>query len=490
MLFNSVEFFVFLTAAYIIYWSAPHAARRLVLFLFSLIFYASWSPLFLVHFLLIILINYPFLVQIQKNKSRFALIFVLFLNFLNLAFFKYFYFFVDSVNYFAHSPLLASINPQNDDIIPAIILPLAISFYTFQITALQVDVYRNEMKEAPSLFNFSLFITFFPQLIAGPIMRQDQLFPQLEMEKKPDDIDITRGLALIGTGLVKKVFIADLLAAVSKTVSQSPGDYHAISLLFSAYFFLIMVYCDFSGYTDFARGAALLFGFEIPANFRGPLFQISYSDHWNRWHITLSTWLRDYLYIALGGNRQGATRAYFNLFLTFFLGGLWHGAGWGFAIWGTLNGLYVAIERYIYKGTNLIKTPASWGRREDESDKSYRKRTAYNVFKAILIFNSIAMAAIFFNTGLDVSRGVRIFLGIFTNWDPELKVFPLNTYHGLMLLLFLFLHYLEYNDYFRKQNWETLARQYSSKLMPAVAVLLLFYCSWKAGGDTFVYFQF
>ncbi len=492
MLYNSIEYFLFLSILLVVYWAAPQRFRNPILIVASLLFYAYWSVAFLLHYFVILALNYPLFLAILKNRSKAAMRAALVLDFGNLIFFKYFYFMVRTVEAFVPAEFrgtLSQINPDNGDIIPVIILPLAISFYTFQIVAFHVDAYRGDVTEAPSFWKYFLFISYFPQHIAGPIIRHHHLLKQLDEPRDPGAVDVNRALALIGMGLIKKVIIADTFAGMALQITRSPEKYDPIFVILGSVFFAIQVYSDFAGYSDIARGSSLLLGFELPVNFRGPFFQLSYQEHWQRWHITLSFWLRDYLYISLGGNRQGKFRSHLYLLITFILGGLWHGAGWGFVIWGTLVGSLLAVER-ILRDLGWISVSETWCRREGEETGAYAVRSLKNFLRMSVIFTLIFTGGIFFNAGLDLTVASRNFNAIF--WpEADTKAFGLNSWHAILFLTFLFLHWLEYQDFepvFRlREKYAKLERP----LLTVGAVLLMFLISWKAAGNqTFVYFQF
>ena len=491
MLFNSVEYFVFLFVLLIVYWSSPHRFRNVILTVASLLFYAYWSFGFLLHYVAILALNYPLLRLIIQKKSKPALVAALVLDFGNLIFFKYFYFLIRSLDALipGQPGLLSQITPDNGDIIPVIILPLAISFYTFQIVAFHVDGIRGEVTEAPGFWKYFLFISYFPQHIAGPIIRHHHLLKQLDEPRDPKAVDVERGLALIGMGLFKKMLIADFFAQAALQITRSPEKYDPAYVVLGSVFFAIQVYSDFSGYSDMARGSSVLLGFELPVNFRGPFFQLSYQEHWQRWHITLSYWLRDYLYIALGGNRAGRLRSHFNLLLTFILGGLWHGAGWGFVIWGVIVGTILVSER-ILRDAGLISVDATWGRREAEAAREFFVRTLRNTARCLFILTIIVSGGIFFNAGLDLNVARTNFNAIFSPADGT-KAYPVTSYHALMFLVFLFLHWIEYLDFkpllVRREKW----KRFERPALALSAVGLLFFLSWKAlGNAAFVYFQF
>lgn len=236
-----------------------------------------------------------------------------------------------------------------------LILPMGISFYTFQTMSYSIDVYHNPQLREKHLGIFALFVTFFPQLVAGPIERASQLIGQLRTEKTFSYQNASSGLKLMAWGLFKKVVIADRLGSFVDTVYTDPSQYGSVTLIIASIFFAFQIYCDFSGYSDIAIGAARVMGYNLMLNFNLPYFSKSVSEFWRRWHISLSTWFRDYIYIPLGGNRVSQGRLYFNLMVTFIISGFWHGANWTFIVWGTLHGLFLVLEviakKYLFKGT-------------------------------------------------------------------------------------------------------------------------------------------
>lgn len=345
MLFNSIAFAVFLPSVIAAYWLAAPRWRTWVLLVASYIFYGWWDVRFLS--LIVISTITDFMVGAQLSREtrsahrRQWLAVSLGVNLGILGFFKYWGFFVDSA-----SELLASVGAEPNLPVLSIVLPVGISFYTFQTLSYTFDIYRQRLEPEPSLTRFALFVAFFPQLVAGPIERARRLLPQLR--RLPDDFrSVAWGAAasLIMRGLFRKVVIADGVAGYVDEVFSTPGDYGSLAVATAVLAFSLQIYGDFAGYTDIARGTAKLFGVDLMVNFRFPYSAKGFSDFWRRWHISLSTWLRDYLYIPLGGNRRGRGRTYANLLITMLLGGLWHGAGWGFVLWGALHGLYLAIER-------------------------------------------------------------------------------------------------------------------------------------------------
>ncbi|MCE9499757.1 MAG: MBOAT family protein, partial [Leptospira sp.] len=348
MLFNSIPFLLLFILTYSIYWNVNNRLKKHVLLISSVVFYSYFSLAVTVHFLLVIFVNFLLTQKLfeykSRNKETLGLIrLIVILNLINLFLFKYFYFFMDSFYFITKNPFF-----KETGMTVSIVLPLAISFYTFQLIALQVDVHRDKLKTPISMQDYFIFIIFFPQLIAGPIMRTEDFLPQLNNPKINAD-SVHRGLMLLMSGLFKKVVIADNISPIIAPLYQDPSKFDSLSLAIGCLAFMSQVYCDFSGYTDMARGLAKLTGFEIPENFHGPLLSPSFRDLWARWHITLSTWLRDYLYIPLGGNKRGFFWSNLNMMITMSLGGLWHGANITYLLWGAFLGAMLWIERILEK---------------------------------------------------------------------------------------------------------------------------------------------
>ena len=359
MLFNSILFLLFFTVVYFVYWGLRGAVRRNFLILASIAFYAVWGLeregwwglRWTLHFLLMAGLNFALVEAILRkpDRKRLWVRLSVVLNLTNLGIFKYFEF---------TRQVLADFGVPVPSQPPewSLFLPLAISFYTFQMMAYVIDVYRGLIPQRVSLSRFLLFIVFFPQLIAGPIMRSTDFMEQIDRPAIPRE-RLYDGCWLIVAGLCKKVLLADPMGRVLAPVYKDPQTYTGWSILIGGMCFSLQVYCDFSGYTDIARGCARLLGYEIPENFKAPFFARSARELWQRWHITLATWLRDYIYFPLGGNRIGPFRTYVNLFVTFALGGLWHGADYTYVFWGAMWGGLLAVERFLEHGLGLVTVP-------------------------------------------------------------------------------------------------------------------------------------
>ncbi|MBX9781504.1 MAG: hypothetical protein K2X26_14245 [Chitinophagaceae bacterium] len=348
MIFNSYTFIVFFIIVMVLH-NLPFTwkTKKINLLLASYIFYAAWNPVFILLLWLSTIIDFfvgkALYVQEDKRKKNILLVVSLIGNLCMLVFFKYGTFLLD--NFVSLLNLLgANFHPAK----PNIILPAGISFYTFTTLCYTIDMYRKESKPVSSLLDFSLFVTFFPHLVAGPIVRPPQLVPQFETPRKATTDQILQGLFLLSLGLFMKVVLADsMLALAANTVFDAGRPLASLDAWFGVLAFSGQIFFDFAGYSTCAIGVALCLGFVLPQNFMYPYAAIGFSDFWRRWHITLSAWLRDYLYIPLGGNRNGVLKTYRNLMITMLLGGLWHGANWTFVVWGGLHGLYLWIEKAI-----------------------------------------------------------------------------------------------------------------------------------------------
>jgi len=374
MLFNSLDFvffFIVVCTAIIIYKNKTYQHAFLLIASYFFFFYSSNYLVSLV--IISTLLDYYVGKAIWKTedilKKKILLTASLAGNLGLLGFFKYANFSIDQFNSLGSYLGFTENIPYLD-----IVLPIGISFYTFQTISYTVDIYRGKLTPSDSLREFALFVAFFPQLVAGPIVRAHQFLPQLR--EKIENFSSHRNLRLIliqntnlkigatimALGFFKKMFFADNIAPLVNYIFDSPIGHESFTIILGAIAFGIQIYCDFSGYSDIAIGAALILGFKLPVNFNKPYFASSPSDFWRRWHISLSSWLRDYLYVPLGGNRKSEGRTYFNLATVMFLGGLWHGASWNFIVWGMLHGLYLALHKMIldkfpfFKNNSFFKT--------------------------------------------------------------------------------------------------------------------------------------
>ena len=455
MLFNSLHFFVFAIIVIPVFFVLPHKKQKYLLLFASIYFYSSLKLAFLPLIMFSFTATWLFTLYIkQQNKrtDRMFLFLTLLVNLGILFFFKYTDFVRSSV-YDIESML--GLDPPPFQAI-GFILPLGISFYTFQAIAYAVDVYRGEIKAEKNYADFFLFLLFFPQLVAGPIMRASQLIPQFASRKTFNKTMFISGMSLVVLGIFKKTIIADPVADLIDPVFANPGIYSSSTLFIADVFFSFQIYCDFSGYSDIAIGTGQILGFHIPINFHRPYFSSSITELWQRWHISLSTWLKDYVYIPLGGNRVSRLRNYINVFLTMIIGGIWHGAAWTFVIWGGMHAVLLNLERlFLEKKWNRAVTHTPIGIKIFltfllfvAGAHFFRSNTVENAFlagKKILFFENGISADLFKNLNV-VIPVLMLFLLEFTDeFYPEkfrqLKESPLRYSFMASVILIAFMIY-------------------------------------------------
>ena len=465
MVFNSWQFLIFLIivlALDSVLQSKP-TPRKWMLLIASYIFYGAWNWMYLALIMSSTLIDFEIGKRMPRSLSpRRLLVFSVITNLGILAFFKYTNFLVEVFN-----SGLAAANANFHVSAFDIVLPVGISFFTFQALSYTIDVYRKEIAPRQSILDYALFIAFFPQLVAGPIVRAVEFFKELDVPKPPSMREINLGLVLIVLGLVKKMAIADSLSVVVDPVFNAPGAATSIDSLLAVYAYALQIYCDFSGYTDTAIGCALLFGFRFPDNFNYPYIATSFQDFWRRWHMTLSRFLRDYLYIALGGNRFGPTRTQVNLMLTMVLGGLWHGASWTFVFWGFLHGSFLVLERgaqklfpRFYASTNPLVLFTRWA----------------------IVFHSICFAWIFFRAK-NFSDAVLVIKNIGVLFSESISWTPVMGF----LMLFSAIHFTGNRCATKRRLADAPPWLCGSALGLALCVLWIYT---PAEHKAFIYFQF
>lgn len=480
MLFNSFQFLFFMILVFIIYWSCPHRLRWFFLLGFSYYFYMCWEPKYILLILGVSLVSYFGAMVLRKSgslkKPVFAISLTLILSV--LFFFKYFNFFTENL-----TRLLRKFALPVHPFTLKVILPMGISFYTFQCLSYLIDVYKGKIEPERHFGFFALYVAFFPQLVAGPIERPQDLIPQLKSEKRFNYQQAMDGIQFILIGLFKKVVISNTVAKGVDLIYGNLGSYTGGILIVATTLFAIQIYCDFSGYSDIAMGSAKLLGIELIRNFDCPYLADSVSDFWRRWHISLTRWLRDYIYIPLGGNRVSKVRQIGNRMITFLASGLWHGASWTYVIWGGLNGVYLVVE-------NLIR----------DLFGSKKKIGKIKVLHIIITFMLIDFTWIFFRAET-ISDAVYIithmFSGIASPFTYVLQT--LRTPHvlskvGAVILAveFAILGYIEYICY-RYHGYEEYMRNkgkafnYIFKAVLLASVIIL--CT-KNGNGEFIYFQF
>jgi D-alanyl-lipoteichoic acid acyltransferase DltB (MBOAT superfamily) len=344
MVFNSLHFVVFFACVYALYRVLPHRAQNVMLLGASYYFYAAWDWRFLALLVGSTVIDYGCGLYIARQtapaRRRLALVVSLTFNLGMLGFFKYFNFFAENLE-----RAFAALGWRLDPVTVDVVLPIGISFYTFMTISYVIDVYRREIEPTRRFVDFALFVAYFPHLVAGPILRASRLIPQIAAPRRPTRAQVAEGLWLVAWGYFQKMFVADNLALVVDRVFAPGAPIAGADVLVGVYAFALQIYGDFAGYSNIARGTSKLMGIELNVNFLFPYFVITPQEFWRNWHISLSTWLRDYLYIPLGGNRHGELKTHRNLLITMILGGLWHGAAWTYVLWGVYQGVVLVVYR-------------------------------------------------------------------------------------------------------------------------------------------------
>jgi D-alanyl-lipoteichoic acid acyltransferase DltB (MBOAT superfamily) len=470
MLFDSPVFVVFLSLVVLLYWRLSWRAQNVFLLAASYFFYGWWDWRFLLLMAASTCIDYVVakkLATLRNPRHRRALLILsLVVNFSFLGFFKYFNFFTGSL-----VTLLSSLGFHTvSTSFLRILLPPGISFYTFQEVAYIVDVYKGKLEPADSIVDYALFISLFPHLIAGPIQRPSHLLPQVQRERTMNWDKFFDGLMMVLFGFFQKCVIADNCAYIANSAFN--GNFGATTLpvvLLGTYAFAWQIYGDFAGYSNIARGAAQLLGFHFMVNFRQPYLATTLQDFWRRWHISLSSWLRDYLYIPLGGNRKGEGKTYGNLLTTMLLGGLWHGANWTFVVWGGIHGAGLALERLLgLPGQEEVKssTAVTWGKR-------------------IFLFNLVCLTWIFFRA--TSIHEALIFLGGLGRWEWRPEYLTACKF----LVLFsvpMFLMDLRMEKYREEYIFQNASPWIRTGLGFSALVAVAFFAANQA--STFIYFQF
>jgi len=479
MLFNSLEFLVFFPIVVALYFAIPHRFRWILLLIASYYFYMCWNYKFIVLIVVSTVVDYFSGILLhrtdRKGLRKLLLLASLITNLGLLFFFKYFNFFADSVNAaFDRFNMLSDIPTFN------ILLPVGISFYTFQTLSYTIDIYKRKQTPEYHFGRFALFVSFFPQLVAGPIERSVNLLPQFRREYNFDYERVKNGILLMGWGFFKKIVIADRLAEYVNVVYNSPTEYSGLPNIIATFFFSFQIYCDFSGYSDIAIGAALIMGYRLMTNFRRPYFSMNIREFWSRWHISLSTWFRDYVYISLGGNRVVKWRWYYNLFITFLVSGLWHGANWTFVIWGAIHGFYLVFAIWtskfrnnVNKAIGITKTPA-----------------LFSLVQVIITFILVYTSWIFFRAN-DVGEAIYILKNHFV-FDSEqaLNLFRIKADFYLSFIgigVLVAIDFME-EKYKLSTKLSELPRSAKWALLIVFVFTILVFAVWNE--TDFLYFQF
>ena len=476
MIFNSIQFIIFFIVVTSLYFTLPHNKRWLLLLISSCYFYMAFVPIYILILGFTIVVDYFAGILIENaagRKRKLYLLLSLVANIGVLAVFKYWNFIAENFSY-----LLKGFGVNSPLPYLSILLPIGLSFHTFQAMSYTIEVYRGHQKAERHFGIYSLYVMFYPQLVAGPIERPQNLLHQFREEHHFEYERVVEGLKEMLWGFVKKIVIADRLSLYVNAVYNNADHHNGLTLILATIFFAFQIYCDFSGYSNIAIGAAKVMGFKLMTNFNRPYFARSIAEFWKRWHISLSTWFRDYLYITLGGNKVSIPRWYFNLFFVFLISGLWHGANWTFIIWGALNGFYLVFA-LITQGardkmnevTGLTKLPV-----------------LHRWIQIIVTFLLTCFAWIFFrannlNDALLIIRKMASFKGPIWFENPSMLIYSFTA-------IFILLAAESKQEYFKgsfslmnNKNWVVRNAAY------ALMIILIFLIGVFDGGQ-FIYFQF
>lgn len=488
MLFNSYEYFIFLPVVALVFFAVPARFKRVWLLAASLFFYGSWSVKYLFLMLFSIALTYASAramaavdasgldAQAKARRRKGALLASLVINLAILFFFKYFNFVAASV-----AALL-----RREAAVIDVLLPVGISFYTFQALGYTIDVYRGEIPAERNFIKYAAFVCFFPQLVAGPIERAKNLLGQFERFESFRGDNMRDGLMLIGWGFFQKLVIADRVAVFVDGAFAASGEAGSRALALAAFFFAIQIYCDFASYSNIARGSAQIMGFKLMRNFASPYLASSLADFWNRWHISLSTWFRDYVYIPLGGNRRGLLRTALNILIIFTLSGLWHGANFTFVCWGLAHGLGRALGALTKDRRAALRERLGL-----ERSKIYR------LLQTAGVFAFSALAFVLFRAD-SVAQGFEVLGAIFTDFSRGADMLSFGLDKADMIVCALAIALLTFVDALTKRGVDLRARLAALPLAPRWAIylagiaLVAVFGVWGPAYDSapFIYFQF
>ena len=468
MLFNSLEFLLFFIIVTSLFFILPHKFRWLLLLIASCYFYMVFVPIYILILGGTILIDYFAGIYIEKSAGRLRRHFLtlsLIANIGVLAVFKYYNFFIENINLASGSEWMPYLK---------ILLPIGLSFHTFQAMSYTIEVYRGNQAAEKHFGIYALYVMFYPQLVAGPIERPQNILHQFHEKKKPEYNDLVVGFSQMVRGFFKKVVVADLVSGYVDTIYSSYQINSGFTLIFVSWLFLIQIYCDFSGYTDIAIGAARMMGFKLMKNFNLPLFSKTMADLWNRWHISLSTWFRDYFFKPISVEKRdwGIWALIFATMITFFLSGIWHGAGWNFVIYGLLNGLALSLE--IYFGIRA---------------SSFKKSIYKKIFGIFMTFNIFSFTLIFFRSAT-FHQATTIIKNIFKlNGFFNLKITDASTFVNMLLPVIMIIA-MEYFIFRKGGLQEQLNKRplFVFSLNATLIILILLFG--VSNGEQFIYFQF
>ena len=470
MLFNTTGFIAFLAVVLVFYYWVPlkWKQKKMMLLLASYIFYGLWNPPLILLLWISTMVDWTagnaLVKETDQRRRKLWLLLSIFVNLGFLAFFKYGNFMLENFQLFMDLLGMSYVPPEWD-----IILPMGISFYTFQTMSYTIDLYRRRIQPARTFLDFALYVTFFPQLVAGPIVRSDELIPQFYEEKRASRNMFNMGLLILTIGLFQKTVFADsILSPVADEVFGA-SDLLALDAWTGVLAFSGQIFFDFAGYSLCAIGIAMMLGISLPDNFRYPYGSVGFSELWRRWHISLSSWLKDYLYISLGGNRRGNIRTYVNLMLTMLLGGLWHGAAWTFVLWGALHGTYLIVERLV-RIVFPVKPTKGW----------------IKFILAFLTFNCVNITWVFFRAE-DFKSAMNLLGSMFFIHGNEASLLSSHIVLVQLLMFFVFVGHFMMRD----RSLVGVIKSTPPWLLVSIWAIMLFgLLTVQTSGEQFIYFQF
>lgn len=479
MLFNSLQFLFFFPIVTLLYFLLPHKYRWIHLLIASCIFYAAFIPVYILILAFTIIIDYIAGIMIENaaegNKKRFLTASII-ANVGCLAVFKYYNFFIENVN-----ALLHDLNISTHSIpFLNIILPIGLSFHTFQAMSYTIEVYRGNQKAERHFGIYSLYVMFYPQLVAGPIERPQNLLHQFKEEHRFSSENLLNGLRLMLWGFFKKLVIADRIALYVNSVYDNPGDFHYLNLIIATLFFAIQIYCDFSGYSDIAIGAAKAMGFDLMTNFNRPYFAKNIQEFWRKWHISLSTWFKDYLYISLGGSRVSQKRIYFNVAVVFLISGFWHGANWTFIIWGALHAFFILCYMFSRQYLKLKLQDSFFLNTVSLLVTFLLVSFAWIFFRANNLHDAILIIKNIFTLNND-----HTFHFIFTNAKTLTDFGIVSTVISIIMIVLMFLF-----EYKLKPGLDELTLKFLPDVLFCSFILIITIIFGVYYNNSFIYFQF
>ena len=484
MLFNSIPFLIFFVIVTTLFFLVPSKAKNYILLAASYVFYMWWDSKLIALIVFTTLVSFIscLLMELRPQKKKLTLVLSIISILSILVFFKYYNFVADGI-----ASLINFANGTSYNFHINILLPIGISFYTFQTISYVVDVYRGKIESEKNIFTYALYISFFPQLVAGPIERSSDLLPQLKAEHHFDPDNFVAGIKMMIIGFFEKIAVADMIGLLVNEAFENVSETNGLEILIATILFCIQILCDFKGYSDIAKGIARIYGIRLSENFNHPYSATSIKEFWNRWHLTLSTWFRDYVYFPLGGSRVSTIRWMINILIVFLLSGLWHGADITFVLWGLILAAYRILERFILRN-------------------NYEKKSSLSrFFGRIITFILIALAWIMFRSN-NIKDALNSYSTLFTKWSFSKEYFSsvwnffdLSVYKALLLafIIALFLSFEKILSFSEKQ-YDVKSKNIAAKI---VKVALFSTLIWLSCGSfiylnsmsiesSFIYFQF